>query len=97
MGRSAVTGQFVLKPVGKPSNVRRTKSQEGADFSVSERLVLNLAAKRLSSRQIAQQLDVSLGAVNTTLERAKQRYAATTRLDAARKFVMANKSGGAAG
>jgi DNA-binding CsgD family transcriptional regulator len=95
LGRSAVTGQFVLKPVGKPSIVKRASPKEGADFSVNERMMLYLAAKRLSSERIAQKLDVPISTVNSTLDRAKRRYATRTRLDAARSFIRAKKSGGA--
>ena len=97
LGRSSLTGQFVLKPVGNPTAISPVKSGKTAEFTVSERLVLNLAAQRLSSQRIADKLGVSLSMVNSTLERAKQRYAVKTRIDAARQFVHANKRAGLAG
>ncbi len=94
LGRSALTGQFVLKPVGRPSNIRRATVDDGAEFNVSERLILKLAAQRVPAGQIADKLGIALSSVSNTLETAKRRFATKTRLEAARRFVHSNKQVG---
>ena len=93
LGRSSLTGQYVLKPVGTPTRTSLKSSSTDADFSSVEVRVLRLAARKISNADIASQLGLSDPQVRNVLNRAKSRFRTTSRSDAARQFIRAMERG----
>jgi DNA-binding CsgD family transcriptional regulator len=99
LGRSSLTGQYVLKPVGIPSKQGNRFSEREGEFSAAEARVLSLASRRISNLIIAYQLGLSASAVSKVIVKAKRRYGTNDKVEAARKFKheMAAKSQAKAG
>ena len=91
LGRSALTGQVVLQPVGSPSRSGLKSVISDTEFTSADTRILHLAARKASNALIARQLGLSEAQVRNTLERAKIQYRTNSRVDAARAFVHARE------